>query len=234
MVPGWVEETLNSPELGLVALPAMFVLGFLGLVTNCCTPAVLGAVAGFSGGGEQRNPRAVAVVSISFMAGTLLALALLGAVAGLVGQIAGQVLGRFFQILAGFVVIFFGLALLDKLPFRIPQPRIENRAVPAGGLGAAVFGFTVGGASVACMLACNPLVAVPLGVATIHGKTLFGAGLLAAFALGYSLALTLLLAGLKATLQRVKGVSQRVAAVVKVTAGVVLIAAGFYLLGTVR
>lgn len=234
MIPGWVEETLNSPELGIVALPAMFVLGFLGLMTNCCTPAVLGAVAGFSGGGERRAPRAFAVVSIFFMVGTLVALAILGAVAGFVGQIAGQMLGRFFQIFAGFVVIFFGLAVLGKLPFRIPQPRFENRTVPTGGLGAAAFGFTIGGASIACMLACNPLVAVPLGVATIHGKTLFGAGLLAAFALGYSLALTLLLAGLGAALQKVKGASQRVAAIVKVSAGVLLIAVGFYMLGTVR
>lgn len=233
-MPAWVEQTLTSPELGLVALPAMFLLGFIGLATNCCTPAVIGAMAGFSGAGERRSPREFVFASVSFMLGTLVALSILGAVAGMVGQLAGQTLGRFFQVFAGLAVILFGLAALGLLPFRLPQPRLDHRIIPQGGLGAVVFGFTVGGASVTCMLGCNPLLAVPLGLATIQGRTLFGAGLLAAFALGYSLALTLLLTGLGTILERLKGTSRGVAAVIKTAAGIVLIGAGLYLLGTVR
>ena len=229
----WVRQTLNAPELGWVALPAMLVLGLLACVTSCCTPAVLGVMAGYSGSGDRTSRRAVISVGLSFVFGTTVALAALGAIAGVVGQIAGQAFGLYFKVGAGMVAILFGLAVLERLPFRLPSVRLGGRKVPKGTVSAAVFGFFVGGASLTCMLCCNPLIAVPLGVAAINGKTLLGAGMLGAFAVGYSLPLAGALVGLRTGIGRLQERSRRAFAYVRTGAGILLIAAGFFMLATI-
>lgn len=229
----WVRQTLNAPELGWIALPAMLILGMLACVTSCCTPAVLGVIAGYSGSSDRTSRRALVSAGLSFLVGTTVALAALGAIAGVVGQIAGQAFGLYFKVGVALVAILFGLAVLDKLPFRLPSVRLGDRRVPKGTVSAAVFGFFVGGASLTCMLCCNPLIAVPLGVAAINGKTLLGAGMLTAFAVGYSLPLAGVLVGLRAGFGKLQENSRRALAYVKTGAGILLIAAGFYMLATV-
>lgn len=229
----WIRQTLNAPELGWVALPVMLVLGMLTCVTSCCTPAVLGVIAGYSGSSDRTSRRAVVSAGLSFVVGTTVALASLGAIAGVVGQIAGQAFGLYFKVGAGLVAILFGLGVLEKLPFRLPSVRLGDRKVPKGTVSATVFGFFVGGASLTCMLCCNPLIAVPLGVAAINGKTLLGAGMLAAFAIGYSLPLAGVLVGLRAGFGKLQSISRRAFTYVKTGAGILLIAAGFYMLATI-
>jgi len=229
----WVRHTLDAPDLGWVALPAMLVLGMLACVTSCCTPAVLGVMAGYSGSGDRTSRRAVLSAGFSFVVGTTVALAALGAIAGVVGQIAWQALGVYFKVGTAFVAILFGLAVLEKLPFRLPSVRLGDRQVPKGTASAGVFGFFVGGASLTCMLCCNPLIAVPLGVAAINGETLLGAGMLGAFAVGYSLPLASVLVGLRAGLGKLQETSRHALAYVKTGAGILLIAAALYILATI-
>lgn len=229
----WIEVTLNAPELGLAVLPAAFLLGLIGSTTNCCAPAVLGIMAGYSGAGEATNRRTTILVGLFFLVGTIVALAILGAVAAFVSQVAGSKLGSYWQALGGFVAILFGLAMLNLLPLRWPSFGLEDRPTPKGTLGASIFGFAVGGTSVTCMFACNPLLTVPLGVAALQGKTLWGAGMLTSFGVGYSLPLAAALVGMQAGFGKLKETSRRAGVVIKTLAGVVLIVAGFYLLATV-
>lgn len=196
-------------------------------------PAVVGMIAGYSGSGEYGGRRAAILVGVFFLVGTVAALAVLGAVTGFVSQIAGSKLGSYWKIFGGLVAVLFGLATLGQLPFRLPKLRLARRPTPNGPLGALVFGFAVGGTSITCTLFCNPLLGVPLGVAALQGKTLWGAGMLTAFGVGYSLPFGAVLVGLQAGFGKLKAASRCAASVVKTMAGVILIAVGFYLLATV-
>jgi len=229
----WIEATLNAPEFSLAVLPALFLLGLLVAASNCCTPAVVGLIAGYSGTGERGDRRAAILVGVFFLVGTVAALAVLGAATGFVSQIAGSKLGSYWKIFGGLVAVLFGLATLGQLPFRLPRLGLTKRPAPNGPLGASIFGFAVGGTSITCMLCCNPLLGVPLGVAALQGKTLWGAGMLTAFGVGYSLPFAAVLVGLQAGFGKLKEASQRAASIIKTIAGIVLIAAGFYLLATV-
>ncbi|MFH1747904.1 MAG: cytochrome c biogenesis protein CcdA [Planctomycetota bacterium] len=229
----WIEAMLDAPEFSLAILPALFLLGLLVAVSNCCTPTVVSLIAGYSGAGEYGGRRAAILVGVFFLVGTVAALAVLGAVTGFVSQIAGSKLGSYWKIFGGLVAVLFGLATLGQLPFRLPRLGLRKRSTPNGPLGASIFGFAVGGTSITCTLCCNPLLGVPLGVAALQGKALWGAGMLTAFGVGYSLPFAAVLVGLQAGFGKLKEASQRAAAVIKTIAGVVLIAVGFYLLATV-
>jgi cytochrome c biogenesis protein CcdA len=232
-VQAWIEATLDAPEFTLAVLPALFLLGVLVAVSNCCAPAVVGLIAGYSGTGESGGRRNAILVGVFFLVGTVAALAVLGAVTGFVSQLAGSKLGSYWKIFGGLVAVFFGLATLGLVPFSMPTLGLTKRPAPNGPLGASVFGFAVGGTSIACALGCNPLLGVPLGVAALQGKTLWGAGMLTAFGVGYSLPFGAVLVGLQVGVGKLKEASQRAAFVIRTIAGVVLIAAGFFLLATI-
>ena len=92
--------------------------------------------------------------------------------------------------------------------------------------------MVVGGASTACTATCNPLILLPLCLAALQGKSLWGAMILAAFAIGYSLPFAAILIGLRTGLGKMKALSERAALVVKAVAGMLLLAVGFYMLAT--
>ena len=138
---------------------------------------------------------------------------------------------RYWKIFAGLAAIFFGLATLNLVPFKLPSIRREESSPPKGLFGAAVFGLAIGGSATACTACCNPVLAAALGVAVLQGHTLWGAVILTAFAIGFSLPLTALLVGLsfgKATVR-----TRNTATVVRIVAGVLLIGVGFYFLVTI-
>lgn len=229
----WLHQALVSPELRVVAIPSALVLGAVAAVAgSCCSPVVLGVVAGYSGSAESGSRRTNILRALFFLAGTVAALALLGAMVGFVSQAVGVRFAHYGRILAGLVTILFGLAATDLLPFHITKVGIANRPAPAGLLGAAAFGLAAGAASAACMTCCSPLLMVPLGVAALRGQTLLGAGILAAFALGYGLTLVALAIGLQTGLGRVKRTSHRTMSIVNTATGILLLATGFYLLAT--
>jgi len=190
-------------------------------------------MAGYSGSGNNSGQRENLLVGIFFLLGTIVAVTALGAVAGFVSQVAGAVLGRYWNAFAGLLAIFFGLVVLNLMPFKLPKIDIAARAAPKGVLGAALFGFAVGGTSITCAATCNPLIAVPLGVAVLQGNLLWGTVMLAVFALGYSLPFAVVIVGLRTGLEKMKAASKRAASIIKIVAGVILITAGFYMLATI-
>jgi cytochrome c biogenesis protein CcdA len=232
-MPEWLIQIFDSSEYSLIVLPASILLGFAASVSNCCNVAVVGAITGFSGSRENTGRGTIVVTGLSFMVGTILALGVLGAVAGFISQVAATSMGKYWKLFAGLAAVLFGLVSFGVAPFKMPSfgGSIKPGA-PQSLWGAALFGIAVGGAASACAVGCNPLLATVLGITVIKGQTLWGMAILGLFAIGYSLPMTMVLVGLtmgKAAFLR----SETVSKVIRYAAGAILVAVGFYFLATV-
>jgi len=233
MMLEWSAEILRSSTLSMAVFPAALMLGVIGSVTSCCSLPVLGAIAGYSGTvGCDGDRRAILVAALFFMLGTIGAFAVLGAVSGFVGQVAGASLGLYWRLFAGFVSVLFGLATLGLLPFDLARLGFtgNNRRIQSSG--ATVYGLAVGGGAAACSVCCNPILPVALAVTTLQGQTLWGAAILTVFSIGYSLPIVGVLVGLGLGFRRMTSVMQKINPAIQKVAGVLLIVLGFYLLGT--
>jgi len=225
-----LEQAGTSP----LALPLAFLLGLASAIASaCCTLPVFGAIIGYAGLRESSDRRANLFGACFFMIGTIIALIILGSVAGLVGQVAQSVLGQYWKIFAGCVSIFAGLYALDLLPFHIPGLKSGAVNTPGRGFaGAAFAGFIMGGAVSVCSLGCNPGFFIILGVAVLQGYTLWMFGVLIAYAIGFSLPLAALILGVSFGKTAIK--FQKADKMIRLVAGMVLIAAGFYFFNSFR
>jgi cytochrome c biogenesis protein CcdA len=229
----WVTTTLQSTSLGPMALPLALLLGLVSaLASACCTLPTMGMLVAYSGTREDANRKNAVVSAISFMIGTTLALIVLGLVAGLVGQAAQALLGKYWKLFAGFMAVVLGLVALKLLPLKLPQLRrkTEARSAGPGMLGTVLVGLLMGGGVAAASLPCNPGIFVVIGASIVMGHTLWGMVLMAAFGVGFSLPLGAILFGVafgKASLK-----AQKAEAIIRVVAGALLVVAGFYLLAT--
>lgn len=224
----WINGVLESSQLAWAAFPAAFVLGILGSVGSFCNLAAIGAVAGYSATRDHAGRRATLLAALSFMVGTIVALTALGATAGFVSQVAGTALGRYWKVFAGLVAIFFGLAALNMVPLKVPVLAFKSAAGGGGLIRAAMFGLVMGGSATACSAWCSPVLAVPVALAALHGRTLWGAGILGAFAVGFSLPLAVAVLGLSLGKSALR--ARKAATVVRIAGGVLLVGVGFYLL----
>ncbi len=228
----WINQILGSASFGFSVLPAAFFFGILSAVSSCCNLAIVPAIAAYSGVQAGRSRRDVLLAGAFFMLGTIIALAFLGAMTGLISQVIASSMGRYWQIFAGGLCVIFGLVVLDLLPIRIPKINATASSVLSGPWGAMVFGLALGGATTSCSVGCNPVLLVALGAAALKGQTLWGAAILAMFALGHSLPLAGAIVGLGLGVGKLEAVAAKVMPLVKWVSGILLIAAGFYLLAT--
>jgi cytochrome c biogenesis protein CcdA len=228
----WIDQTLQSPTFGLSVLLASFLLGLVSsVVSACCSVPVFGAIVGYSGMQTKSSHRANLFGALSFMFGSIAALLILGAIAGFIGQAAQSSLGKYWKLFAGIVAIFFGLAALKVLPFKLPQRTSEGNAGQRGLFGAAVFGLVMGGGISICSLCCNPGIFVVLGVVILKGYSLWAMTILVAYAIGFSLPLAALMLGI--SFGRVILKAKKVEGIIRIIAGLLLILAGFYFLATI-
>lgn len=165
------------------------------------------------------------------MLGTIIALVILGSVAGFIGQVAQSLLGKYWKVFAGLTAIVVGLATLKLLPFRLPERSSESKAKPKGLFGAAAFGLVMGGGVSVASLACNPGIFIVLGVAVLQGHVFWAMAILAVYAIGFSLPLAAIMLGVSYGSSAIK--AKRAEATIRIVAGVLLIGAGFYFLGTI-
>lgn len=229
----WSAAILKSSTLSIAVFPAALMLGIIGSVTSCCNLPVIGAIAGYSGTvGCDGDRRAILVAALFFMLGTIGAFAVLGAVSGFVGQVAGASLGLYWRLVAGFISVLFGLATLGFLPFDLAKWGFRGNTWRMQSSGATVYGLAVGGGAAACSVSCNPILPVALAVTTLQGHTLWGAAILTVFSIGYSLPIVGVLVGLGLGFKKLASVVQKINPVIQKIAGVLLIALGFYLLAT--
>jgi cytochrome c biogenesis protein CcdA len=227
----WANNILMSPTVEPVVLAAVFVLGLLGSVTSCCNLAVIGAISGYSTSqGGKMGRRDIAFVAGAFMLGTVLAMGVLGAVAGFVGQTIGAQLGVYWKIVAGLALVVLGLTSLKLVPFKLPAvPKLAMDS--SGGRAKAIlFGFAIGGGATACSACCNPVLPVVLGVSTLQGNVLWGIILLVTFAFAWSLPIAAGLFGLGLGINTLMSKLKTVETTVRTIGGVILIATGFFLI----
>jgi cytochrome c biogenesis protein CcdA len=231
-IMNWARTVLEQTGYGPAALPFAFVLGLVSAIASaCCTLPLLGAIAGYSGTRDDIDRRAKFLAALFFMLGTTIALVILGYVAGFIGQVAQDVMGKYWKLFAGLVAIVVGLAALKLLPFKLPSKKIvEGKTRPKGFLGAAVVGLVMGGGVCVASLACNPGIYIVLGVAVLQGYTLWGMAIMAAYAVGFSLPLALIMLGVSLGKGVIK--AKKTETAIRVIAGVLLIVAGFYFLAT--
>ena len=227
----WAKTVLEQVGFRPMALPLAFVLGLASAVAStCCTLPLLGAIVGYSGTREDRDRRAKFLAALCFMLGTTVALVILGTVAGFIGQVAQDMMGKYWKVLAGLIAIFVGLAALKLLPFKLPAKTAGIGSRPRGLLGAAAFGLVTGGGISVASLACNPGIFIVLGVAVLQGYTLWGMCIMAAYAVGFSLPLALIMLGASLGKSAIK--AKRAETAIRIVGGALLILAGFYFLAT--
>ena len=227
----WIRTTFDSVGLSPMALPLAFLLGLASAIASAaCTLPVLGAIIGYSGTREQSDRRTNLLTALFFMVGSVVALLVLGGVAGFVGQVAQTSLGKYWSVFAGVMAIGFGLATLNLLPFKLPQREARTRGRPAGLVQAALVGLIMGGAVSVFSLCCNPGIFIVLGVAVLQGYTFWMLGILLAFAVGFSLPLGALVLGVSFGKAAIKAKKFEVA--IRVGAGILLTGVGFYFLST--
>ncbi|MCP4453546.1 MAG: hypothetical protein GY809_18965 [Planctomycetes bacterium] len=230
-IMAWSRTVLEQTGFGPAALPLAFVLGLASAIASaCCTLPLLGAIVGYSGSREESGRRAKLQAALFFMLGIIIALVTLGSVAGLIGQVAQDLMGKYWKVLAGLIAIFVGLAALKLLPFKLPTRTIEEKSRPKGFLGAAVFGLIMGGGICVASLACNPGIYIVLGVSVLQGHTWWGIAIMAAYAVGFSLPLTAIMLGVSFGKTAIK--AKKTETTIRITCGILLLVAGFYFLAT--
>ncbi len=227
----YAKTAFDSVGMGPMAFPLALLLGLASAVAaTCCTLPIFGAILAYSGTSEASDKRTKWLTAAFFMLGNILALLILGLVAGFVGQVAQTALGKYWKLFAGVVAIVMGLGALNLLPFKLPHQQAGSHARPRSLLGAALFGLFVGGAVSVCSLGCNPGIFIILGVAVLQGYSLWMVAVLTAYAIGFSLPPAAIVLGVSFGRAAIK--AQKAESVIRIVAGVLLIIAGFYFLKT--
>jgi cytochrome c-type biogenesis protein len=183
-----LQQSLASPSpLTLAVVFAGGLLTSLGPCSLSLLPVTLAYLAGFEAGDRQLPWQR----SLSFAAGIVASLVLLGLVSGLLGRIYGQIPGLIPTVVA-VLALLMGLNLLGllKLPLPAgPDPEMWRRRVPAP-LAPLAAGLAFGLAATPCT---TPVLAVLLAWMAQNGKPLVGMLLLTSFGAGQ--VVPLLLAG---------------------------------------
>lgn len=173
---------------------------------------------------KSHEQRAALHYAAAFVLGMLIVHVVLGAIAAFGGLWVQQILGRYWGLLLGPLLILLGLAWPGWI--KLPVPRIAMR----GRRATTVWGAIALGAafSVAICPFCTPALVVLLGVAAGVGSITFGVLLLLAFALGR--AIPILLGGWAVgALEGMQGL-QRYQKSFEIVGGLVLILMGLYML----
>jgi len=209
-------------------------LGIMGAVGSCCNIAVIGAISGYSATfSEIKNRRPLILAGVFFTLGTITAFAILGAVTGFVSQAAGTIMGSYWKIFAGLMLVFFGLATIGFLPFKLPDLKLKKDIRPRKTASAIIYGFIIGSATAACSaICCNPVLPIVLGAVTLKGQAIWGGVILAVYAIGFSLPPVAALIGLGLGFGKLSSIINKATPLIKAVAGILLISTGFYLLAT--
>jgi cytochrome c biogenesis protein CcdA len=221
-------QKVASEPLGLVFA---LILGVVSAATSaCCTLPALGVLVGYSGAQVNDNRKAAVKTALLFTLGMIVSLMIIGWIAGFVGQVAQNALGRYWKVFAGIVAVFLGLAALKLLPFKISLGKFEGVKNRLGKSGVVLAGLILGGIVAASSLPCNPGIFIVIGAAILQGKVFWATLMLAMFAIGFSLPLGAVLLGI--SLSKVSLAARGADAAIRWIAGAVLVIAGFYFLVT--
>ena len=206
---------------GMAASVAAFLTGLVFSFNPVALAAVPVALAYVT---KARETRQAALYGGMFVAGMIATHVVLGFLAGLGGSWVQALLGRFWGLVLGPILIALGLVWAGWLPLPLPAFALRGRR-PQGMWGAFALGAPF---SIAICPVCTPALVVLLGVATTVGSAPTGALLLLAFALGRSVPMVLgsVAVGWLENLRFVSAYRR----VFEIAGGLTLVAAGLYLL----
>jgi cytochrome c-type biogenesis protein len=173
-IDNWLELARQG---GMAATLAAFLAGLVFSTNPVAMAAVPVALAYVT---RARETRQALMYGAMFVLGMLATHVVLGLLAGLGGRWVQGLLGRFWGLVLGPVLILLGLVWTGWV--RLPLPAIAARARRPRGLWGA-FGLGVPFSIAVCPV-CTPVLVVLLGVATTLGSAAMGASMLLAFALG--------------------------------------------------
>jgi len=173
---------------------------------------------------KAHAPRRAVQLGGAFIAGMLVTHAVLGVAAALGGMWVQDLMGRWWGLLLGPLLIVLGLIWPGWLKLRLPWFSMRGEKV-AGAWGAFLLGIPF---SVAICPFCTPALLVMLTAAAGIGSVSFGFALLLAFALGRALPIILGAWGV-GWLESLKLLT-RWQRTFEVAGGVLLIASGVYLI----
>ncbi len=210
-----------AEQASMASLLVGFTTGFLFSFNPVALAAIPVSLAYVTKWHEQR---AALHYAAAFVIGMLVIHIALGAVAALGGLWVQKVLGRYWGLVLGPLLIVLGLAWPGWINLRLPQIVVRvRRATTVWGAGALGAAFAVA----VCPI-CTPTLVVLLGVAAGVGSITFGVLLLLAFALGR--ALPIFLGGWAVgALEAMKPLSKH-QRVFEAVGGVALVMTGLYML----
>lgn len=159
-----------------------------------------------------------------FILGLLATHALLGLAAGIAGESVYGLVGRYWGLYLGPLLIFLGLLWPGWIKLRLPAPSLRARRV-SGALGAFALGVPF---SVAVCPGCTPALVALLGVVAAIGSPALGVTMLLAFAVGRAVPIAMGAWGM-GWLETVKPLA-RYQQVFDVLGGLLLILSGLYML----
>lgn len=180
---GGLGEALSSSPL--LALGAMFGAGVLTSLTPCVYPMIPITSAVIAGTAREQQPKSRTVgLTLTYAVGLAMLYAILGAIAGLSGQLFGTVSSSPWALFAiANLLLVFALAMLDVIPVPIPRRLLERASRTAGGSYGAV--FVMGAMSGVVAAPCGaPAFAVVLTWVAATGAGLMGFVYLFVFSLG--------------------------------------------------
>lgn len=181
--PGGLTEALSSSPV--LALGAMFGAGVLTSLTPCVYPMIPITSAVIAGTAREEQPKSRTIgLTLTYAVGLATLYALLGALAGLSGQLFGTVSASpWARIAIGNLLVLFALAMVDVIPVPVPRKLLERAARTEGGSYGAV--FVMGAMSGVVAAPCGaPAFAVVLTWVAATGAGLMGFVYLFVFSLG--------------------------------------------------
>ncbi len=222
-----IETQLNSP----LFFVAILLLGFIAAIGSCCNLGVIGAVTSYAGTQTKKeNKKSFLSTGFSFLIGNVISLSLVGALTGFISQTVGKTVGEYWTLIAGVVVIYFGLSSLELLPFSFKVgDKLTSKLSKLTNKGF-VFGLALGGFATACSACCNPIFPIILGASYLQGELFWSWFTLFVFAIGYSLPLGGILVGLGLGFNKFSDTLLKNKKIISTISGVLLILIGFGLL----
>lgn len=219
---------MDIAQLQAAAQQANFASLFIGFATGFLfsfNPVALAAIPVSLAYVTKSHEQRIALhYAAAFVLGMLVVHVALGAIAALGGLWVQKLLGRYWGLVLGPLLIVLGLAWPGWIKLRLPKIAMRARRATtvwgAGALGAAF--------AVAVCPICTPTLVVLLGVVAGVGSITFGVLLLLAFALGR--ALPILLGGWAVgALEAMKPLARHQRAF-EILGGIALVLSGLYLL----
>lgn len=189
---GVIESQLNSPLFFI----AILVLGLVAAVGSACNVGVLAAITSYAGSEASSKSKASHLkTGLSFLVGNIISLSLVGALTGLVSASIGKMVGQYWAIIAGVLIVYLGLMSLDMLPFSFKMGKKVSVKISKLANKSFLFGLLLGGFATACSVGCSPIFPIILGTSYLQGSLLLSWFTLFVFAIGYSIPLGALLIG---------------------------------------